>query len=415
MRLRRNPDSSVTKSILLVSSSLTVMAGAALAPDLPAIRAHFAGLDNVDFLVPLVLTVPALFIVIGGPIAGAIIDFVTRKGVLFASILLYAVAGGSALVLDALPVILVGRALVGLGVAGIATSVTTLIADYYAGQQRTHMMGLEITARNSCAVVFLLVGGVLADTGWRAPFLLFPIALGLLPLVAVFIFDPGPEREGVTSPDGSPPSELSVASSEAQTVQGSARLPMKLIVLSYTAVFVAHVLFFLMPVFLPFYLQELGSVSGAQTGLLISVFPLATATAAFSYKHVKPHAHYVSITSVCFALMGIGWMSIGLASNFVLVLVGLAVAGAGMGLLMPNMAVWLTSGTPVPLRGRVLGGFTMAYFLGQFMSPILTQPIRQQIGLGATYGASGVFLIILAVVTIIFHRALREATISAGT
>ena len=414
MRVQRNPDSPVTKSILLVSSSLIVLAGAALAPDLPVIRAHFAGVDNVDFLVSLVLTAPALFIVIGGPIAGAIIDCFTRKGVLFASVLLYAIAGGSGLVLDNLPAILVGRALLGLSVAGITTSVITLIADYYTGQTRTHLMGLEITFRNLGGVVFLSLAGVLADVSWRAPFLAYPIVLGLLPLITIFIFDPGPEREGRSFPAGSPLSQRSGASRETQAVQDSAKLPVKLVLLSYTAIFVVQVLFFLMPVFLPFYLQGLGSVSGAQTGFFMSVFALSTATAALSYRHVKAHAHFVSIISVSFALMGVGWMSIGLAANYPQILVGLAVAGVGMGLLMPNLHVWLTSGTPVSLRGRILGGFTMALFLGQFLSPILTQPIRQRIGLGATYEFGGVFLIALAVVTIIFSRTLQEATISAG-
>ena len=415
MQVQRNPDSPVTKSILLVSSSLIVLAGAGLAPDLPAIRAHFAGVDNIDFLVALVLTVPALFIVIGGPIAGAIIDLLTRKGVLFASVLLYAIAGSSGLVLDYLPAILVGRALLGLSVAGIATSVTTLIADYYTGQTRTHLMGLEITSRNLGGVVFLSLGGVLADVGWRAPFLVYPVALGLLPLIAIFIFDPRPAREGQSSPGGSPLRTRSVVSRETQAVQDSAKLPMKLILLSYTAIFVVQVLFFLVPVFLPFYLQGLGSVSGAQTGLFMSAFALATATAALAYRHVKAHSHFVSIMSASFALMGMGWMIVGLASNHAQVLIGLAVGGVGMGFLMPNLHVWLTSGTPVPLRGRALGGFTMALFLGQFLSPILTQPVRQQIGLSATYGLSGVFLITLAAVTTIFNRALREATISAGT
>jgi hypothetical protein len=50
---------------LLFVSTLTVMAGATIAPSLPAMRQFFASVNNADFLVRLVLTAPALFIAIG--------------------------------------------------------------------------------------------------------------------------------------------------------------------------------------------------------------------------------------------------------------------------------------------------------------------------------------------------------------
>ena len=121
---------------LLLASTLTVMAGATIAPGLPAMKAAFAAEENADFLVRLVLTLPALFIVLGAPLAGFLIDRFGRKRLLLFSAILYAAAGSSGFFLNSLMLILIGRALLGFAVAGIMTSVTTLIADYFTGVAR---------------------------------------------------------------------------------------------------------------------------------------------------------------------------------------------------------------------------------------------------------------------------------------
>jgi hypothetical protein len=61
----RDPDTLSVKATLLLVSTLTVMAGATIAPSLPAMRQHFTEVPNVDYWVRLVLTVPALFIALG--------------------------------------------------------------------------------------------------------------------------------------------------------------------------------------------------------------------------------------------------------------------------------------------------------------------------------------------------------------
>ena len=78
----RNTDTLSIKATLLIASLFTVMAAATIAPALPAMQAHFADVENVEVLVRLVLTLPALFIVIGAPIAGYLIDKLGRKSLL---------------------------------------------------------------------------------------------------------------------------------------------------------------------------------------------------------------------------------------------------------------------------------------------------------------------------------------------
>jgi MFS family permease len=90
-----NPNSPLVKATLLLTSTLTVMAGATIAPSLPGMQEHFADVPNAEYWVKLILTIPALFIVIGAPIAGIMVDRIGRKPLLAAAVLLYGVAGSS--------------------------------------------------------------------------------------------------------------------------------------------------------------------------------------------------------------------------------------------------------------------------------------------------------------------------------
>ena len=113
------------------------------APALPSINDHFSEIEYSGLLVRLVLTLPALFIVLAGPLTGWFLDRKGRLRLLVPAMLLYAIAGSSGLYLDSIWAILAGRALLGVAVAGIMTSATTLIADYYKGPERAQLMGWQ--------------------------------------------------------------------------------------------------------------------------------------------------------------------------------------------------------------------------------------------------------------------------------
>ncbi len=115
-------DSAFTQITLLLVSTLTVMSGATIAPSLPAMREYFANVPNADYLVRLALTLPALLIALGAPVVGVIIDRLGRKPLLLIALIIYGLAGSSGLILNTLNLILIGRVLLGISVAGIMTT-----------------------------------------------------------------------------------------------------------------------------------------------------------------------------------------------------------------------------------------------------------------------------------------------------
>lgn len=386
---RPNPNSFPTKATLLLVSTLTVMAGATIAPSLPAMQEHFKEVDNAALWVRLVLTLPALFIVVGSLIAGVVVDRFGRKPLLLAAVALYGLAGASGYVLNSLFHILIGRAFLGFAVAGIMVTATTLIADYYTGSARAAFLGLQAAFMGLGGVVFLSLGGFLADQNWRFPFLIYLFAWLLLPLIIWAIAEP----QRTTSPepqDGIP----SVPPA----------FPVKLLAFIYGVALLTQIIFYLIPVQLPFYLKELANANASQSGLAIALATLFSAMSSFFYGKIKQRFGFFSVLVLAFGLMGMGYSIIGLVNNFALVLVGLAIAGSGLGLLMPNLNLWIASEVSDAARGRALGGSTMFFFLGQFLSPLVSQPLSQALGLSTTYALAGGLMLLCGLALMVLQR-----------
>ncbi len=386
------PNSLAIKITLLLTSTLTVMSGATIAPSLPAMQEHFAQVPNSELLVRLVLTVPALFIAIGGLFVGQLLDRLGRKPLLIASTLLYGFAGSSGLVLNSLGTLLVGRAILGLAVAGIMTGVTTLIADYYTGQKRADFMGLQAAFMGLGGVAFLSVGGLVADLNWRFPFLIYLSAWAVAGAIAITLYEP--KRAGSDRSK----SDLAANSS----------MPIGVLAMIYGVALFYMLAFYLIPVQLPFYLQNLSNASASASGLAIAASTLASSIASLRYGFIKERLGFVSIVVVAFGVAAMGYLIIGLAASYNLVLLGLIVAGLGFGLLMPNLNVWLSSMIPDTLRGKALGGLTTFFFLGQFLSPIVSQPITNIVGLDRTYMTTGVLLLIIAIVFRVLKNQIKS-------
>jgi MFS family permease len=394
-----NTNAWTTKITLLLSSSLTVMAGATVSPALPAMRSQFAQTiadpDQLTTWVKLVITVPALFIVIGSPIAGVIVDRFGRKPLLVITAILYGLAGSSGLYLNSLPGILIGRALLGLAVAGVMVSATTLIADYYSGPARAAFMGLQAGFMGLGGVLFLTLGGALAQQNWHYPFGIYLFAWLIVPLILAFIVEP----------DRSPTHPVKTTSTSP-----SPAAPVAILAIIYGFTTLSQIAFYLIPVQLPFFLEQLVQAMPTQSGMAIALCTLFSAIASVAYGKLKQHLEFVSFLPLIFGLMGIGYLLIGQSSSWAQVLVGLAIAGMGLGILMPNMSVWLSSIVADEMRGRALGGLSTAMFLGQFLSPIVTQPLTKITGLGGIYAIADGLMTLIALGFAGLRSQLRQLT-----
>lgn len=374
----------LVKAVLLFSSGMTVMAGSVISPALPEISRHFSeGGDAV--LSKLILTMPALTIALCAPLAGHIADLFGRRKLLQAALLLYGISGFSGFFLDNLFLLLLSRAVLGVSVGGIMSAATALIGDLFSGNDRAKFIGLQSGFMYIGGVVLVLLGGLLAEISWRGPFLAYLSAFVVLVMAMIALTE---TKESIKKPS---------------TVKESASpVPYLPIGTIYLLVFLLMIFYYMVLVQVPFILQDRFSASSAVTGLAISASALAGALSSLSYPLIKKRLSYRTIYVLGFGFVAAGYVVIGNSSGFFEMLAGLAFAGLGNGMLMPNGSFWLMEVAPEHVRGKAVGGFTGMIFLGQFLSPLAMAPVITLFTLNGAFiaasAAMGMILLILLVV-----------------
>ena len=360
-----------TLVILLMCATLTVMAGATIAPSLPALGEHFADNPASFALVPLVLTVPGLAIAIASPLSGLIADRLPKRNLLVASMLIYIAAGSSGLVLDSITAIIAGRVLLGIAVGGIMTSSVALIAELYSDGERGRVLGYQSAAMAFGGVAFILAGGFLADVSWRAPFAVYLAPLVLVPLVLLRV---GP---------GDPVAAEPAAGTDGRKAR---RFPWRHAIAIYPGVFVAFVVFYMIPVQLPFLFRELGAERASTAGMAIALSTLISGAASWHYQRIRGRAPFPAMAAIAFAIMVPAFAFLATLPDLALIFAVLPAIGIGVGLVMPNATTWLYSGVNPEVRGQAAGFMTMSVFTAQFLSAPVAAFFVAHGGIPALYG-----------------------------
>lgn len=111
------------------------------------------------------------------PVAGVLSDRFGRKAVLLPSLLVFALGGVLCLFADTWEEVLLYRIVQGLGAGPLGVLYTILAADMYDEAHLPRIMG-RLTAVDSLGtIVYPILGGVLGEWSWRAPFAVFTLAL----------------------------------------------------------------------------------------------------------------------------------------------------------------------------------------------------------------------------------------------
>lgn len=370
------------KLTLLLTSMMTMMAGAVVAPSLPQINNIFSLTPHADILTKLIITLPALFIAFFSPFFGKLSDVIGRKKILFTALIIYSLSGVSAYFLNNLHLILVGRAFLGISVAGIMTMVGALIGDYYKGQERSRFMGMQGAFMGLGGVVFIAFAGWLADFGWHVPFLIYLFGFLVLPLVLIYIYEIEQFKDN----------------NKAITPAHDIDYPKRLVAVIYSLIFFSLIAFYMIPVQLPFVLKSIPGVTNAQVGLAIAAQSLSGAIIAMNYRRIKSKLSFFTIYQITFAFLAIGYIFIGFSNTYFQYIIGLVIAGLGVGLLMPTGTMWIIEVAPESMRGQLVGKANTSMFVAMFISPIIMQPIIKLASISSAFIVMGIALIGLIIV-----------------
>lgn len=370
---------------LLLAATLTVMANATISPALAGLEDLFGDDENAEFLIRLLVPAPSISVVIFAPILGFLADRIGRRWLLLSGVVLFVVAGSAGFYLPNLMQILISRLVLGIAVAMIMTTQMALIGDYFVGEQRNSLMGLQTSARNFGGFVFIVLGGICAAISPRYPFAIYAIAGAYLPYIWVQIKEPSFTR-----------AEMRL---EHETLEKSDHAWIGFLSALVVLQMITNMVFFLMPTQLPFFLVVLGHDSATMTGATLGALALTGGVSALFYGGLKNWLGYAGTYALGFGLMGIGFSFLPFGSNVVVLLGSGMVIGAGFALVMPNFVSIALQISPTRHRGLAGGILTAAVFLGQFFSPFVSMPSIQVLGYEGTFWRTAILLGAICVVS----------------
>lgn len=354
----------MTGIALLLPITLTTMAIVLLAPVVPQLMVEFGSVPNHEYLVPMVLTLPALCVAVLCPFAGMLGDRFGRRRLLLGAFVLYALVGIAPIFLTDLTAILLSRIGVGIAEALIYVLSTAMIADYFEGAARDRWLAGQTAFASVSALLFFALGGMLGEFGWRAPFWIYLSALVMFALIRFYTWDLKAEGDGQRpaaadiSWDGFPWSRM----------------------LTIVAITIfSSVLFYTVQIQSSVGLAALGMTSAAQIGLLTSLASIGVPLGTLVYSRVSGLGPG-RLLLIEMTVLALGFLLMGRSGTISGFLIGCFVNQLGAGMLLPTLLVWAMSVLPFAYRSRGTGFWQSAFALGQWLSPIVVTFFAQVTG-----------------------------------
>jgi ACDE family multidrug resistance protein len=144
-----------------------------------------------------IITLFSLTAAIVIPVAGFLSDRYSRKAVIIPSLIVYGLAGvlaGFGAVWGSYTIIIIARAVQGIGAAGTGPIALALVGDMYQGATQSKALGLTEASNGAGKVLSPIIGSLLALIIWYAAFFAFPIFC-LLSIIAVVWLIKEPQKQ----------------------------------------------------------------------------------------------------------------------------------------------------------------------------------------------------------------------------
>ncbi|PAF54227.1 MFS transporter [Helicobacter sp. 13S00482-2] len=379
---KRNVDTFIFKTALFSIAATTVLGSTLIAPSLPALEKHFSHVDNIDFLSKLILTLPALFIMIFSPISGFMLERFGRLKLIYPALILWSVMGTSGFFLDNIYLLLISRAIFGISTAFLMTGVSVLLSDYYVGIKREKALSLQGFFMAFGGAVFLILGGYLSNLDWRYPFLAYLLGVVILIFAIFMLFEPIREVN---------------AKKDTDLLNDSDR---KFNFLKFVPVYLLGIfcmaMFYVAPTQLPSFIINTLGMDGSKVGISMAVASVSMAIFSLFYNRLRIYLSIFKIHFLGLFLVGSSFMTVGVFHNYFATLVAFVLMGAGLGFMMVNNSSWLFRLAKDTERAKAYGFLAASLFMGQFISPIITQPVVYYFGLIKMFCIFGGLLYVIA-------------------
>lgn len=157
-----------------------------LSPVLSGVHEYYPNIDVS--LVQMLITVPTLIGVFFALLTGWLALHISKKKIFLFAALVAGITGLIPLASDSFAVLFLSRALYGMSLGIVVSLVTALVADFFDGEERVQVMGVQGASVGAGMVLVTTLAGIIGRTDFHHTYYLS--ILGFLSFVAILILLP---------------------------------------------------------------------------------------------------------------------------------------------------------------------------------------------------------------------------------
>ncbi len=384
-------------AVMMSSAPSLALIFTATGPVLPLIAKHFTPDGRPAFTIPglglavdgpffaqMLGTIPSVGLCVGGAAAGFVIDRFGSRRVLIWAILAFALFGSAGLYIDSAVGLLVSRFALGFAAIAYGSATIAMIGNRFDDIGRARTLSWRNIAGGVSGVLSITVAGIVAHTySWHSVFALFLVPLVMLPAT---LFSVAPAKPGGMAP--------------REAVKESVAFLWPILML---AIFLAVVMMMNTTQF-SFLLVENGITDPKELSHVMMVGTIMSMVGSLLYSELGPKVGFSLNYTISAMLLGLGVMTIGLSHGPLVAAMGGALTGTGSGWLIPHLSRTILARTPAAARGRAVGFFFFAIYLGDLINPIVIRPISLGLGLHRTFFIIGGIVAVSALQIVVPRR-----------
>lgn len=316
-----------------------------VAPVLGQIQAHYPEV-SIN-LVQMLITTPALMSMVVSLISGVLVVKVSKKKLLLAGALVAGIAGFLPFLADSFGLLFVSRTLYGVGLGLACTLNTAVVAEFFHGDERVSVMGIQAASIGVGMVLVTTLGGALGAFGFQSAYLINIIAFVSFVMIAICLPDTGKTevRDGKS---------IRLTKEVFQvSVLGMLEF---LFLITFTTNIAMH---------LSGSLADSTSASGTLTGIFSGAQIVMGLVLGAITKVTKKYTLPVAMTCFC----GGAIILIGFSSNYVLLMAGAVLCGFSQGMFVPQAMCEVSEAVEPASAAMAAACFTCFICVGQMLSP----------------------------------------------
>lgn len=366
------------KPTILSIGMATVMAGAAISPALGLIAQAFP--DASPTMIKLILTAPSIMIIPFSFLSSYLTAKLTKRTIIMIGLSIYLIGGIGPQFVPTIELLLLLRLILGAGVGLVMPLSMSLINDYFAGKERTKMMGYNSAFSNFGGILTMLFAGWLATFGWRVPFNVY--FLGLVIFILIFFFLPKGEIQQ--------PRKNEKKTKLPLAVYGYA-LAMGGIMLAYYSIATNIAL----------YLEQSELGGATLAGTIVSFTTVGGMITSLLLVQIEVAFKRFVVPIMLFG-MALAFLFLSFTHSIPLIIISVCLIGFGQGALFPTIVLYALDRVKPYLADRVIAWTSSMTFLGQFLSPIVLDGvgnIANQTTIRFQYGLLSVAIMIFVMIS----------------